>query len=185
MLVQVKHHFPFIIIIYNHHHHHHHHNFHFIFINTTSYWGEFSKWIRAACSTPTQWLLWVSCRVNIIIIFSLNYSLVTTIEVFMPSFVFITSINYYTKKTKDVSLSCRYHLSNSQIVSPVQNILERITCLWLCANLCTFVIVAIAMLFNSVFLFSVGLYIFLCLLFLFVFFSGYLTESLCNWSSNV
>ena len=35
--------------------------------------GEFSKWIRAAWSTPTHWLLWVSRRVSIIFTFILLY----------------------------------------------------------------------------------------------------------------
>ena len=48
--------------------------------------GEFSKWIRAAWSTPTHWLLWVSRRVSI---FFVSYSLVTTVEVLTPSFIFI------------------------------------------------------------------------------------------------
>ena len=55
---------------------------------------EFSKWIRAAWSTPTHWLLWVSRRLSIIfvfiIIFLVSYFLVTTVEVLTPSFIFIT-----------------------------------------------------------------------------------------------
>ena len=75
---------------YRLYHHCHHHN-HFSFFNTTSHWGEFSNWIREAWSTPTHWLLWVSHRVSIIFIFIffVSYSLVTTVEVLTPSFIFI------------------------------------------------------------------------------------------------
>ena len=60
--------------------------------------AEFSKWIRAAWSTPTHWLLWVSRRVSIIIIIicflffffvAVSYFLVTTVEVLTPFFIFI------------------------------------------------------------------------------------------------
>ena len=56
--------------------------------------GEFIYWIRAAWSTPTHWLLWVSRRVSIIFIFIyficfVSCSLVTTVEMLMPSFIFI------------------------------------------------------------------------------------------------
>ena len=70
-----------------------------LFFSTISVTGvEFSKWIRAALSTPTHWLLWVSLRVSIIfiflissiiIIFFISYSLVTTVGVLTPSFRFI------------------------------------------------------------------------------------------------
>ena len=94
LLIHVKNHFSFVIIVYI-----------IIFIITIISLfsaipvivGEFSKWIRAVWPTPTHWLLWVSHRVSIIFIFYLfiflftfvSSSLVTTVEVLIPSFIFI------------------------------------------------------------------------------------------------
>ena len=88
--------------------------------------GEFSKWIRSAWSTPTH-LLWVSRRVNIIFIFILFFFFFC--KLFSgdhrwgvePLFhiYHMKSFNYDAEGAKDVGLSCRCHLSNSQIVSSV------------------------------------------------------------------
>ena len=94
LLIHVKNHFSLAIIVYI-----------IIVILTTILFfsmlpvcgGEFSNCIRAAWSTPTHWLLWVSHRVGIILTFILfyyffffvSYSLVTTVEVLAPSFIFI------------------------------------------------------------------------------------------------
>ena len=70
LLIHVKNHFSLAIVVYI-----------IIVIITTILFsstlpvigGEFSSWIRAAWSTPTHWLLWVSRRVSIIFIFILFY----------------------------------------------------------------------------------------------------------------
>ena len=49
--------------------------------------GEFSEGIRAAWSTSTDWLLWVSREINFF--FFVSHSLVTTVEVLTTSFIFI------------------------------------------------------------------------------------------------
>ena len=118
---------------YRLYHHCHHHN-HFIFLNTASHWGRFSNWIRAAWSTPTHWLLWVSRRVSInftfiFILWCHHWGVDALFHIYH-----MTSFNYDAKGARDVGLSCRCHLSNSQIASSVQNMLERITCLWLCVS---------------------------------------------------
>ena len=91
-------HFSFCHYCFYHHCNHHNH---LIFSTISVIGGEFSKWIRAAWSTPTHWLLWVSLRVSIIfifiiisiiIIFFISYSLVTTFGVLTPSFRFIIFI---------------------------------------------------------------------------------------------
>ena len=62
--------------------------------------GEYSKWIRTAWSTQTHWLLWVNRRISInfyyyyyyyyyYCYYYVSYSLVTTVEVLTPSFIFI------------------------------------------------------------------------------------------------
>ena len=87
--------------------------------------GEFSNWIQVAWSTPTHWLIWVSRRVSIIFIcilfFFVSYSLVTTVEVLMPCFIFIIwhHLIMMPREARDVGLSCRCHLSNSHIVFSV------------------------------------------------------------------
>ena len=96
--------------------------------------GEFSNWIRAAWSTPTHWLLWVSRRVSInftfiFILWCHHWGVDALFHIYH-----MTSFNYDAKGARDVGLSCRCHLSNSQIASSVQNMLERITCLWLCVS---------------------------------------------------
>ena len=88
--------------------------------------GEFSNWIRAAWSTPTHWLLWVSRRVSIIFIFILFYFFCKLffgdhrwgVDALFHIY-HMASFNYDAKGTRDVGLSCRCHLSNSQIVSSV------------------------------------------------------------------
>ena len=54
------------------------------------------------------------------------------------SYLLYLSFDYDDKEARDVGLSCRCHTSDSQIVSSMENMLERITCLWLCVNLCIF-----------------------------------------------
>ena len=89
--------------------------------------GEFSNWIRAAWSTPIHWLLWVSRRVSIIFIFisfffffcklffvDHRWGVDALFHIYQ-----ITSFNYDAKVAKNVGLSCRCHMSNSQIVSSV------------------------------------------------------------------
>ena len=95
LLVHVRNPFSFVIIVYI-----------IIFIITIILFfstlpvigGEFSKWIWAAWSTPTHWLLWVSRRVLFLFLFNyyhycyyffVRYSSVTIIEVLTPSFIFI------------------------------------------------------------------------------------------------
>ena len=87
LLIHVKNHFSFVIIVY----------IIIVIITIILFFsallvigGEFSKWIRAAWSTPTHWLLWVSRRVScFFFLFFVSYSLVTTVEVLTPSFIFI------------------------------------------------------------------------------------------------
>ena len=79
-LIQVKHHFSFIIIIY-------------IIIVIIIFIllvvdGEFSKWIWVAWSTPNHWLFWVIRRLSSKLFF-VSFSLVTTVGVFTSSFIFI------------------------------------------------------------------------------------------------
>ena len=66
LLIHVKNHFSLAIIIY------------IIIVSITTILffstlpvigGEFTNWILATWSTPTHWLLWVSCRVSIIFIY--------------------------------------------------------------------------------------------------------------------
>ena len=135
LLIHVKNHFSLAIVVYI-----------IIVIITTILFsstlpvigGEFSSWIRAAWSTPTHWLLWVSRRVSIIFIFILSYFIFFCKLFFgdhrwgadaLFHIYHIASFNYDAKGARDVGLFCRCHLKNSQIVSPVWNILERITCL--------------------------------------------------------
>ena len=129
LLVHVKNHFSLAIIFYI-----------IIVIITTIlfFWtipvigGEFSKWIWVAWSTPTHWLLWVSHRVSIIFIFILFIYLF--IYLFFCKLLFgdhcwgldalfhiyhMTSFNNDVKGARNVGLSCRCHLNNSQIVSSV------------------------------------------------------------------
>ena len=71
LLMHVKNHFSLAIIVY----------IIIVIITTILFFstlppvigGKFSNWIRAAWSTPTHWLLWVSRRVSIIFIFILFY----------------------------------------------------------------------------------------------------------------
>ena len=73
--------------------------------------------------------------------------------------------NYDDKEARHLELSCRCHLSNTQIVSSVKNITEAITCLRLCVKLricfCLFCSLILLLffhycfyVFNSVFLFA-------------------------------
>ena len=125
LLIHVKNHFSLAIIVY----------IIIVIITTILFFstlpvigGEFSNWIRAAWSTPTHWLLWVSRRVSIIFIF------IFILFYFFCKLFFgdhrwgvdalfhiyhMTSFNYDAKGARDVGLSCRCHLSNSQIVSSV------------------------------------------------------------------
>ena len=117
--------------------------------------GELSSWIRAAWSTPTHWLLWVSRRVSIIYIFILIFfcKLFFGVHRWGVDALFyiyhMTSFNYDAKEARDLDLSWRCHLSSSQIVSSVYNMLERITSLWLCVSV-------------LIFCFVVCLFIFFC-----------------------
>ena len=87
---------------------------------------EFSNWIPAAWSTPTHWLIWVSLRVSIVFIFILFYFFCKLffgdhrwgVDALFHIY-HMTSFNYDAKGARDVGLSCRCHLSNSQIVSSV------------------------------------------------------------------
>ena len=89
--------------------------------------GEFSNWIRVAWSTPIHWLLWVSCGVSIIFIFISFYFFFCKLFFVghrwgvdaLFHIYHITSFNYDAKVAKNVGLSCRCHMSNSQIVSSV------------------------------------------------------------------
>ena len=65
LVIHVKNNFSLAIIVY----------IIFAIITTILFWsavpvigGEYSKWIRAAWSTSTHWLLWVSRRVSIIFV---------------------------------------------------------------------------------------------------------------------
>ena len=103
---------PRIIFLYHYHlYHHRHHNFHFIFI---------LFWIRAAWSTPTHWLLWVSRRVSVNHFFwklffgDHRWGVYTHFHI-----CHMTSFNYDAKEVRDVGLSSGCHLSDSQIASSV------------------------------------------------------------------
>ena len=142
--------------------------------------GEFNKWIRAAWSTPYPWLLWVSRRVIVIFIFIIYiYIYIYFCKLFFGDHRWLrwavgalfhiyhmTSFNYDAKDAVDVGLSCRCHLCNSQIVSSVWNMLERVTCLWLCVSV-LFAVVVVVMLFKKIFI-SVFLLV-CCLCFVFFF----------------
>ena len=139
--------------------------------------GEFSQWIRAAWSTPTHWLLWVSRSVSILFLLSCFFFSFFFFFFFCKLFFgghrwgvdalfhihHVTSFNYDAKEARDVGLSCRCHLSNSQIVSSVLNTLERITCLWLYVSLC------ICCRYCYVFYFCSSVCLFICLCFLLLF----------------
>ena len=94
--------------------------------------GEFTKWIRAAWSTPTYWLFWVSRGVSIILflfVFIFYFFFFFFCKLFFGDhrwgvgalfhIYHMKSFNYDAKEARDVGLSCRCHLSNSQIVSSV------------------------------------------------------------------
>ena len=116
LLIHVKIHFSFIII-----------NYIIIFIITFILFlstllligGEFTELIRAAWSTPTHWLLWVSRKVNI------NHFFLQVILWWPPlqcwhCYIYhMTSFNYDAMEPRDVGLSCGCHLSDSQVVSSV------------------------------------------------------------------
>ena len=179
LLMHVKNHFSLAIIVY----------IIIVIITTILFFstlppvigGKFSNWIRAAWSTPTHWLLWISHRVSILFLLYFFLTLFFGDHHWGVDTLFhiyhMTSFNYNAKGARAVGLSCRCRLSNSQIVSSVQNMLERITYLWLCVSV-LFVVAVIIIFFNSVFL------LVCCLCFVF-FFSGYFTEYLRNWSSRV
>ena len=83
--IHVKNQFPFAIIVY----------IIIVIITIILFFStllaigrEFSEWIRAAWPTPNHWLLWVSHRVSFSLFF-VSYTLVTTIERLMPSFIFV------------------------------------------------------------------------------------------------
>ena len=145
LLIHVKNHFSFAIIAY------------IIiviitiilFFRTLPVIGEkFSNWVRAAWSTPTHWLRWISRRVSIIIIIII---IIIISKLFFGDHSWgvdalfhvyhMTSFNYDAKEARNVGLSCRCHLSNSRIVSSLENMLERITCLWLCVSVLFVVVV--------------------------------------------
>ena len=162
LLIQVKYHFSFIIIIY-------------IIIVTIIFMllvieGEFSTWIRAVWSTPTHWLLEVSRRINMKHFFC---NLLFRDHLWGADALFyiyhMTSFNYNAKEARDVDLSCRCHLSDSQIVSSAfcviharENNLLVIVCKFMYICYCCYV-------FNSVVLFFC-LFVCLSLLLPFVFF---------------
>ena len=131
---------------------------------------------------PTHWLLWVSRRVIVIFIFIIYiyiYIYIYFCKLFFGDHRWLrwavgalfhiyhmTSFNYDAKDAVDVGLSCRCHLCNSQIVSSVWNMLERVTCLWLCVSV-LFAVVVVVMLFKKIFI-SVFLLV-CCLCFVFFF----------------
>ena len=87
--------------------------------------GECSNWIRAAWPTPNHWLLWVSRRVSIIFIYLFIYLFIFCKLFFgdrrwgvdaLFHIYHMISFNYDAKGARDVGLSCRSHLSNSQII---------------------------------------------------------------------
>ena len=93
---------------------------------------EFSRWIRAAWSAPTNWLFWLSHKVNIKFVCCCFYICLILLCVFKLFFgdhnwgidtlfyiYHMTSFNYDAKEERDVGLSCICHLSNSQILSSV------------------------------------------------------------------
>ena len=123
LLIHVKNHFSLAIIVY----------IIIVIITTILFFstlpvigGEFSNWIRAAWSTPTHWLLWVSRRVSLIFIFILFYFFCKLffgdhrwgVDALFHIY-HMTSFNYDAKEARDVGLSCRCHLCNNQIVSSV------------------------------------------------------------------
>ena len=121
LLIHVKNHFSFAIIAY----------IIIVIITIILFFptlsvigGKFSNWIRAAWSTPTHWLRWISRRASIIIIIIIvicklffgdhSWSADALFHIYH-----MTSFNYDAKEARDVGLSCRCHLDNSQIVSSV------------------------------------------------------------------
>ena len=99
----------------------------FFFFNTTSHWGRIQQMnLSSMVSAPTHWLLWVSHRVSIIInFFSFSFCKLFFgdhswgVDALFFHIYHMTSFNYDAKEARDVGLSCRCHLSNSQIVSSV------------------------------------------------------------------
>ena len=120
LLIHVKNHFSLAIIVY----------IIIVIITTILFFstlpvigGEFSNWIRAAWSTPTHRLLWRSRRVSISFYFFLffgdhRWGVDALFHIYHK-----ISFNYDAMGARDVGLSCRCHLSNSQIVSSVLDML--------------------------------------------------------------
>ena len=81
---------------------------------------ELSNWIRAAWSSPTHWLIWVYRRVSNIFIFILFFfgDYRWGVDVLFHIY-HMTSFNYDANGARDVGLSCRCHLSNSQVICSV------------------------------------------------------------------
>ena len=103
---------------HNHLYHHRHHLFNFL-LALAVIGEELCEWIRAACSTSTRWLLWVSRKVNINLFIQFFFGDHRWgVDAFVYIY-FITSFKYDDKEARYVGLSCRCHLSNSQMVSPV------------------------------------------------------------------
>ena len=77
----------------------------------------------------------------------------------------MTPFNYDVKKARDVGLSCRCYMSDRQIVCSVWNMLERITCLWLCISLyiCCYHCCCCFCVFLFCFPVFWGFYLFICL----------------------
>ena len=100
--------------------------------------GEFIELIRAAWSTPTNWLFWGNCRVSIklslllLLLFHKLYLGDHCRRVDVHFYIYhMASFNYNSKEARDVDLSCWCHLSDSRIVSSRESNLL----LWLCVNL--------------------------------------------------
>ena len=83
--------------------------------------GEFSKWIRAAWSAPTHWLLWVSRGVSIDQIFFFNKFFLGDHRWGVDALFhnYHITFNNDAKEARNIGLSFRCHLSNSQIVFSV------------------------------------------------------------------
>ena len=116
-----------IIIFLSHYHlyyHCHHHN-HFIFFNTISHWGRIQQMNSSSMVYPYHWLFWASRRLSIILFL---YDYYFFYKLFFGDHcwgvdalfhIYHMTFNYGVNKARDVNLSCRCHLRNSQIVSSV------------------------------------------------------------------
>ena len=104
-------------------HHCHHHN-HFIFFNTTSHWGRIQQMNSSDMVYPYPLITLGKLKVSIIFIYFFFCKLFFGDHRWGVGALFhiyhLTSFNYDAKGARDGGLSCRCHLSNSQIVYCVQ-----------------------------------------------------------------